>query len=88
MTNNLETRIRERAHSMWLDEGCPDGKAESHWELAKFAVALDDAQLEMRKPVETPTSEPVEAWVNQGEPPQPTDQGDQNAPGHMAPPEK
>ena len=88
MSTDLESRIRERAHRMWLDEGCPDGKAESHWELAKFAVALEDAQLEMLKPVEAPTSEPVEAWVNQGEFPQLTDQGEQNAPGDIADPEQ
>ena len=88
MTIDLETRIRERAHKMWLDEGCPNGKAEGHWELAKIAVALEDAQLEMLKPVEAPASEPVEAWVNQGEFPQLTDQGEQNAPALTAVPEQ
>jgi hypothetical protein len=81
MPNDLERRIRERAHKMWLDEGSPDGRAESHWELAKMAIALEDARPEMLKPVETPTSEPVEAWINQGEFPQLTDQGEQIAPG-------
>jgi hypothetical protein len=86
MANDLETRIRARAHKMWLDEGSPEGRAESHWELAKMAVALEDAQLEMLKPVETPASEPVEAWTNQGEFPQLTDQGEQNAPGQTGEP--
>jgi hypothetical protein len=86
MANDLETRIRARAHKMWLDEGSPEGRAESHWELAKMAVALEDAQLEMLKPVETPAAEPVEAWTNQGEFPQLTDQGEQNAPGQTGEP--
>ena len=88
MEDDLERRIRERAHRMWLDEGRPDGKAESHWELAKMAVALEDARPEMLKPVEAPTPEPVEAWVNQGEFPQLTDQGEQNAPGQKADPDR
>jgi len=81
MANDLETRIRERAHRIWLDEGRPEGKAESHWELAKMAVALEDAQPQMLKPIETPTSEPIEVWVNQAEFPTLTDQGEQRAPG-------
>jgi hypothetical protein len=76
MTNDLETRIRDRAHQIWLEEGSPEDRAENHWELAKIAVALEDA------------SEPVEAWTNQGEFPQLTDQGEQNAPGEMADPDR
>ena len=88
MANDLETRIRRRAHKIWLDEGSPEGRAESHWELAKIAIALEDAQLEMLKPVQTPTPEPLEAWINQGEFPQLTDQGEQNAPGRIGEPER
>ena len=88
MTNDLETRIRERAHQIWLEEGSPEGRAENHWELAKIAIALEDARPEMLKPIETPTSEPVEAWTNQGEFPQLKDQGEQNAPGEMADPDR
>jgi hypothetical protein len=88
MTNDLEKRIRDRAHQIWLEEGSPEGRAESHWELAKIAIALEDAQQQMLKPIETPISEPVEAWTNQGEFPQLTDQGEQNAPGEMADPDR
>jgi hypothetical protein len=84
MANDLESRIRERAHRIWLEEGSPEGKAESHWELAKIAVALEDARLEMLKPVETPSAEPIEAWVNQGEFPQLTDQGEQSPPAQRS----
>ena len=88
MANDLETRIRERAHQMWLDEGRPEGKADSHWELARMAIALEDARPQMLKPIETPTSEPVEAWLNQAEFPTLTDQGEQCAPGQMADPDR
>jgi len=53
MPNDLETRIRERAHQIWLEEGKPEGRTESHWELAKIAIALADAQPQMLKPIET-----------------------------------
>jgi len=84
MIDDLETRIRERAHRMWLDEGRPDGHAGRHWDLAKMAIALEDARGEMLKPIESPTSEPIDAWVNQGEFPTLTDQGEQMAPDPKA----
>ena len=46
-----------------------------------MAVALEDTQQQMRKPVQGPTAEPVDALVNQGEFPTLTDQGEQLAPG-------
>ena len=39
-------------------------------------------------PVEMPEAEPIVAWVNQGEFPTLTDQGEQRAPGEMADPDK
>jgi hypothetical protein len=90
MNDDLETRIRERAHQIWLDDGCPTGRADQHWELAKMAVALEDARPEMLKPVDAPvpTSEPLDAWVNQAEFPTLTDQGEQHAPGELADPDR
>jgi hypothetical protein len=87
MSDDLEKKIRERAHRMWLDEGQPVGKAEAHWELAKIAIALEDARPQMQRPVASGTSEPIDAWVNQGEFPTLTDQGEQHAPGERADPE-
>ena len=83
MIDDLETRIRERAHRIWLAEQCPEGRAAAHWELARMAVALEDTQQQMRKPVQGPTAEPVDALVNQGEFPTLTDQGEQLAPGRV-----
>ena len=43
MADDIEARIRERAHKMWLEDGCPEGKADSHWSLAKMAIAVEDS---------------------------------------------
>lgn len=37
-----EDRIRAMAHSLWLEEGQPDGHAETHW---LKAVELVDVQV-------------------------------------------
>jgi Protein of unknown function (DUF2934) len=88
MSDSLEQRIRDRAHRIWLDEGQPDGKAEARWELARMAIALEDAKPQMQKPVTSETSEPIDAWVNQGEFPTLTDQGEQHAPGERSEPDR
>jgi hypothetical protein len=28
-------QITARAHQIWLDEGCPEGRADIHWQLAE-----------------------------------------------------
>jgi Protein of unknown function (DUF2934) len=73
---DIETRIRERAHRIWEEEGRPENKDAAHWELAKIAVALEDAKGEMLKPVTLEQPEPIEAVLNQGEFPTLTDQGE------------
>ena len=78
--DDLESRIRSRAYRIWREEGCPEGRAEHHWELAKFAVAQQDAQADMLQPAEQPRAEPIEAVSNQGEFPTLTDQGEQQNP--------
>ena len=82
MASDLEARIRDRAYRIWLQDGCPEGKADAHWDLAKMAIAFEDAQPHMQKPIEAPAAEPVDAWLNQGEFPTLTDQGEQHVPGH------
>jgi hypothetical protein len=32
---NVEQAIRERAYQMWIDGGCQDGHAETHWLAAQ-----------------------------------------------------
>ena len=35
---DLEQAIRERAYSLWIEHGCPDGNAEEHWLAAQREV--------------------------------------------------
>jgi Protein of unknown function (DUF2934) len=35
MEPSLEERIRERAYTLWLENGCADGNAEQHWLAAE-----------------------------------------------------
>jgi hypothetical protein len=74
----LEARIRERAHKIWLDEGCPQGREQLHWELARLAIAEEDALASTLTPAQSPppSAEPVEAVANQAEFPTLTDQGE------------
>src|SRR4030081_630099 len=72
----IELRIRERAHRIWEEEGRPGNKATAHWELARTAVALEDAKGEMLRPVTLEKPEPIEAVLDQGEFPALTGQGD------------
>ena len=32
--SDREQRIRERAHKIWEDEGCPEGQNQRHWDMA------------------------------------------------------
>jgi hypothetical protein len=34
----LEHRIRERAFELWQEAGCPEGRAEDFWHLAREQV--------------------------------------------------
>lgn len=73
----LDARIRERAHKIWLDEGRPHGREQQHWELARLAVAQEDALASTLRPAQPPApAEPVEAVANQAEFPTLTDQGE------------
>src|ERR1700733_515445 len=55
----LDRRIRERAYRLWQEQGCPEGRADAHWELAKEIIAIEDAQHTTLRPVEPPGPEPI-----------------------------
>lgn len=38
MQDDRETRIRERAHAIWEEEGRPEGQKREHWERAAAEV--------------------------------------------------
>jgi len=46
-----DTRIREKAHELWLAAGSPEGQHLDHWEQAKAAV-------EKHEPSDTPPAGP------------------------------
>ena len=77
---DLERRIRERAFKIWSDEGRPEGRDKEHWELARLAIAQQDALPTMLESPALPGPEPIEAVLNQAEMPTLTDQGEQQIP--------
>ena len=58
-----EERIRAKAYQIWLDEGCPNGRDEAHWERARQLVAIEDNPESGRMPI--PDGDQVGEW---GEP--------------------
>ncbi len=85
LEDDLEQRIRERAFTLWVEEGQPEGRAEDNWSLARELVAIEDGQMATTRPVkdELPGEpvEPIEALENAGEFPTMTDQGEMQIPG-------
>ena len=88
--DELESRIRERAHQLWEREGRPEGREAAHWDMAKEQITIEDTQRNATKPNPVAqghpyadgrgTVEPLEAVENAGEFPTLTDQGERNAP--------
>ncbi len=84
----LEERIRQRAYRLWQDAGCPEGRADVHWDQAAELVAIEDNQRNATEPVPSPDElgpsgepiEPISAVENAGEFPTLTDQGEQTFP--------
>jgi hypothetical protein len=53
-----EDRIRELAYFLWLEEGCPEGQAERHWQAAEMRLDSDD--LERKRVEGEPPGDPVD----------------------------
>lgn len=57
-------RIRERAYFLWLEEGCPEGRAAAHWQQAcedlQSVVTREDAErrLDAEEEDSFPASDP------------------------------
>jgi Protein of unknown function (DUF2934) len=61
VTQKLEQRTRERASFLWLEDGCPDGRAEHHWEQASAiegAGEEDDTLVDIEGEDSFPASDP------------------------------
>jgi Protein of unknown function (DUF2934) len=80
--DDIEQRIRERAYRIWVEAGCPEGRADDHWDMATELVAIEDGQQSTLKPIDQNLGplgepiEPIEAMRNAGEFPTLTDQGE------------
>lgn len=70
-----EDVIRARAHHIWEREGCPEGRAEDHWQMARSELAMEMGTglakevnpAAEREGVDHPEPvEPLEAVENQG----------------------
>ncbi len=86
--DDRDERIRQRAYNIWLEEGRPEGRAETHWEMARELVAIEDnlSTTLIPAPAEGADArggEPIEeasVAANTGELPTIVDQGEQTYP--------
>lgn len=83
----LEDRIRQRAHLLWVEEGRPEGREIEYRAKARELIAIEDNQDSATKPrprgpqAHAPGGQPVEPAVaveNQGEFPGLADQGEES----------
>ena len=56
----LDDRIRARAHQLWEDEGCPEGRANDHWDRARILVAIEDDRTSLVPVTKASAGSPVE----------------------------
>jgi hypothetical protein len=51
--------VRERAQALWLQEGCPEGRSEQHWQQAQHDVreSVHTAPVTMNEPDEVTSAE-------------------------------
>jgi hypothetical protein len=83
--DDFNERVRQRAYRLWVEEGCPEGRSEIHWDQARELVAIEENQKRTTKPVPRARGsagepvEPIEAVENAGEFPTLTDQGEEQA---------
>ncbi len=87
---DFDERVRQYAYRLWVEEGCPEGRSDIHWDKARELVAIEQNQKLATKPAPRAAwaggepVEPVEAVRNAGEFPTLTDQGEQSAPRRTA----
>ena len=66
--------VRERANALWLEEGCPEGKSDQHWQQAQQDVlaSVQAAPMAVDQPEEeTPVQAPAYAVEELEAPPAP-----------------
>ena len=88
--DEIEKRVRDRAYRLWQEEGCPEGRADVHWDKACELVAIEENMGLTLKPVPRlnelgPHGEPVEPLVpaeNAADTPTMVDQGEERTIPH------
>ena len=66
-TQTVHDRTRKYAYEIWLAEGCPEGRADQHWELARMKIATEDRRGSLRRSAESAEPEPITRPGSQGE---------------------
>lgn len=86
-------RVRRRAYQIWLEEGRPEGRESTHWDMASELVAIEDQQTKITKPVRRRAgnkevaadhAEPAAPAAAMGELPTIIDEGEQTYPPSRA----
>ncbi|HQS08998.1 MAG: hypothetical protein B7Y12_11040 [Rhizobiales bacterium 24-66-13] len=83
-----QDKIRQKAYQIWQEEGCPEGRSDVHWDMARELVAQQENYLSTTKPVgdaEGRAEDSTIALDNQGDFPTLTDQGEMEAPRKVRP---
>jgi hypothetical protein len=81
--DTFEDRVRQRAYRLWVEEGCPEGRSDVHWDKARELVAIEENHKLTLRPAPRADQqgsepiEPIEAVENAGEFPTMTDQGEE-----------
>jgi hypothetical protein len=53
MSDDMEKRVRQRAHESWEQAGRPEGFAEQHWEQALQQITAENADGDQQAGVES-----------------------------------
>lgn len=74
MSNDMHSRIEQRAREIWEREGRPDGRAAEHWRMAEEEIARESGQFEDQDsgpagPAPLTSVEPAEGARDIGETP-------------------
>ncbi len=82
--DTFDERVRQRAYRLWVEEGCPEGRSDIHWEKARELVAVEEKQKSTAKPAAPEATRrepaaPIEARRNGGGHPTVADQDKQQA---------
>ena len=56
--DDSEQIIRTMAYYIWLDEGCPEGRADAHWQKAADLIAAQAGRLDLSPQQGIGTAEP------------------------------